>query len=248
MSKRERVLPSWKELKDDMKEMSFKEKVEHLWGYYALYALALLFVVGMITAFVVTTTINKNKEILLSGIIVNVSMDVKGYNYLSEDYFAHLGGQKGKQTVELTGTDFSSVLDPTSAEDNYTAATKLTNLASARMLDYAILDAFALDHYLQWEKDLFLDLRKVFSEEKLAELKEKDMVWYILWDANSQEYQDVDEIDPDDPRLIPIALKLDKTKFGQDNMHGQKAFFVVLALNKGTEASVALWEHIENWP
>ena len=248
MSKRERVLPSWKELREDLKGMTFKEKVAHLWEYYAVYTLSLVFIVGMVLAIVISTTINKNKELVISGIIVNVKMDVPGYTYLGEGYFNSLGLDKHKQKVELASIDFSDLADPTVAEDNYMAATKLTNLAGARMLDYAIVDGFALDHYLKWEKDLFLDLRKVFSEEQLAELKERDMIWYILRDASEEEYQNADNIDPNDPRLVPIALKVHETQFGKDNIHNdQEAFFVVVALNKGVEASVAMWDYIENW-
>ena len=42
MSRRERVLPSIQELKEDMKDISFREKVDHLWSYYGVYAVALL--------------------------------------------------------------------------------------------------------------------------------------------------------------------------------------------------------------
>lgn len=245
MSNRKRVLPSFKELKEDMKEMTFRQKVDHLWTYYGLYFCAILFLVVFLGAFLISTSINKNKEIMVSGIICNVNVSVKGYNYLSEDYAAYLGCNDN-QVVELEGSDFSSLMDPTSAEDNYNAATKLTNLASAHMLDYAILDDFALRHYMGWDKTLFLDLRDCFTEEEMAEFKEKDMIWYVLYTDNEVEFAS-DDISSDDPRLVPVALKLDKTKFGQDTMQNQKAFFVIVGMNKGVDAAVAMWEYIEAW-
>ena len=246
MSRRERVLPSIKELKADMKDMTFREKVDHLWSYYGIYAVALLALVVLVSSLLITVLQNKQKEILVGGIFVNVSMSQKGYNYLSQDYFAYLGGDEDTQVVEISTTDFSSLEDPTSSEDNYNASMLLVNLAAADRLDYAIVDSFALKHYLGWEEGLFLDLRECFSEEQMAEFKEKDMLWYVLRTEDEQEFEQ-GEFSADDPRLIPVALKINKTKFGQELMGSKEAFFVIIALNKGTEASVAVWEYIENW-
>lgn len=246
MSRRERVLPSIKELKADMAGMTFREKVDHLWSYYGFYAVAVLGLVVLVSGLLITMVQNKQKEILVGGIFVNVSMSQKGYNYLSEDYFAYLGGEEGKQIVEISTTDFSSLEDPTSSEDNYNASTLLVNLAAANRLDYAIVDAFALKHYLGWEQGLFMDLRECFSEEQIAEFQEKDMLWYVLRTEDEQEFEQGD-FSADDPRLVPVALKMDKTKFGQEMMGSKEAFFVIVALNKGPEASVAVWEYIENW-
>jgi len=246
MSRRERVLPSIQELKEDMKDMSFREKVDHLWSYYGVYAIAVLALVALVGGFLISMIQNKQKEILVSGIFINVSMSQKGYNYLSEDYFAYLGGEKETQMVEISTTDFSSLEDPTSSEDNYTASMLLVNLAAAKRLDYAIVDSFALKHYLGWEEGLFLDLRECFSPEQMAEFKEKDMLWYVLRTEDEQEFLE-GEFSADDPRLVPVALKMEKTKFGREMMGEKEAFFVIIALNKGPEASVAVWEYIENW-
>ena len=247
MSKRERVLPTLKELKEDMKEMTFGEKVDHLWSYYGLYVIVIGVFAVLVVSFVVSMIQNRQKEILVGGIFVNVTMSQKGYNYLSEEYFAYLGGEEGKQIVEISTTDFSSLEDPTNSEDNYNASMLLVNLAAAGRLDYAIVDKFALGHYLGWEEGLFLDLRTVFSSAQMADFKAKDMLWYALRTDDDLEFENVDDIDPDDPRLVPVALKMEGTKFGQEMLGAKEAFFVVIALNKGVEASVAVWEYIENW-
>lgn len=247
MSKRERVLPTLKELREDMEEMTFPEKVDHLWSYYGIYVIAIGVFLVLVASFLVTMFQNRQKEILVGGIFVNISMSQKGYNYLSEDYFTLLGGEEGKQIVEISTTDFSSLEDPTNSEDNYTASMLLVNLAAANRLDYAILNGFALQHYAYWDEGLLLDLREVFSEEKMAEFKTKDMLWYAIYDVTDEEFENPDLIDPNDPRLVPVGIKMGKTKFGQEAMSGQEAYFAVVALNKGPEASVAVWEYIENW-
>lgn len=246
MSRRDRVIPTIKELKEDMKGMSFKEKADHLWSYYGMYAVVVLAVVVLIGGFLMTVVLNKQKEILVGGCLVNVSMSQKGYNYLSQDYLAYLGGDEDRQIVEISATDFSSLEDPTSAEDNYNASMLLVNLASANRLDYAIVDGFALKHYLGWEDGLFLDLRTCFSEEQMAYFKEHDMLWYVLRTEDEQEFEQ-GEFTADDPRMVPVALKMKKTAFGQKMMGDKEAYFVIVALNKGPEAAVAVWEYIENW-
>lgn len=245
MSKREKVLPTWKELKADLKEMTFKQKMDHLWTYYSSW-LWVLVLVGVIVAVIITGVVNKNKKLVVAGLLVNVSMEQRGYNYLSTGYEEKLGLDGKKNFVEVSATDFTSLADPTSSEDNYYASMQLMNLAAAERLDYAIMDHLALTQYLSWEEGLFLDLRDCFTEEEMAELAEKDMLFYA---AGVDEEGDIEsiEVSANDPRRVPVAIKMSKTQFGQDNLVGDEYYFVIIAKNATVTQVVAFWRYIMDW-
>lgn len=245
MSKRQKVIPTWKELKADLKEMTFKQKVDHLWTYYSPYLWGVL-LVGMVIAVIATSMVNGNKNLRMAGILVNVSMEQRGYNYLSTGYEEKLGIDGKKDFVEVNATDFTSLADPTSSEDNYYASMQLMNLAAAERLDYAIMDHLALTQYLSWEEGLFLDLRKCFPEEELAEYTAQDMLFYAAGVDDEDDIQSV-EVSADDPRRVPVAIKMSKTQFGQDNLIGEEYYFVIIAKNTTVTQVVDFWHHIMNW-
>lgn len=243
MSKRKKVIPTFKELKEDLKTMTFKEKVDHLWTYYSPY----LWGVGLAAVVIAATIsgiINKNREVLVSGFLINVSMEQQGYNYLSSDYFEKLGGKERKQSVDLSSTNFAGLEDPTNKEDYYYETMELPTMIAASLVDYVILDDFAMRHYLGWEEGIFLDLRECLSQEEMAFLQENDMLAYSLAVGENESLET--DISEDDPRRYPVAIKLQNTDFGKDNMGGRVAYFVI-PVNADVPAAAAIWEHIKEW-
>ena len=95
MKNRAKIMPSFKELKEDMKDMTFGEKVDHLWTYYKIYLFLALVAIFMIVM-VVNIAINASKKIVVSGMLANVEMTQEGYDYLTIDYFYVLGCKEGK--------------------------------------------------------------------------------------------------------------------------------------------------------
>lgn len=243
MSKRQKVLPSFKELKEDLKPMSFKEKVDHLWTYYKSYVIGVLIVV-MIIAMTVTAFINASKKIRVSGMLANVYMTQEGFDYLTKDYFKVLGCKKDKEIVELQSTNFISLADPTSGEDNNYAAQKLILQVSSGDMDYAIVDGLALDFYKT--QQVFSDLREVFPEETMKELAEKDMLWYVMVVPDDVDLDNL-EIDPETAERIPIGIKLKDLPFNRDAMHNGDYYFCATSHNPDKEVIVAVWEYILDW-
>ena len=92
MSKRKHVMPSFKELMEDLKPMTFREKVDHLWTYYKEYlflaVLAVILATGLITA-----AINANRETLVLGIVANSPMSQEGKEYLEKGYAEKIGAK-----------------------------------------------------------------------------------------------------------------------------------------------------------
>lgn len=243
MSKRKKVLPTFAELKADLKPMTFKEKVDHLWTYYKGVVLGALVVALMITM-VVTAYINGQKKIRVSGMLANVSMTQEGYNYLTKDYHKKLGLEEGKEVVELHSADFSSLADPTSGEDNQYAAQKLILQVASGDMDYAIVDKLAIDFYVH--QDVFSDLRDVFPEEMMAEFAEKDMLFYMLSVPDDTDLDNL-EIDPETADRIPIAIKMKGLPYTEEAMHGGEYYFCATSHEPDAKVIIAVWEYILDW-
>ena len=242
MSTRKKVIPTFKELREDLKTMTFREKVDHLWTYYKEW-LIVVFLVAVALGSAITGYINNSKEVLVSGMLANVSISAEGKDYLENGYFQKVGGTSG-QVVELFTTNFQSMADPTSSEDNYMAAQGMIGRVSAGLLDYALLDDLALEFYIT--QSMFLDLTEFFTPEELAELAEKDMLIYALEGDMDGEGKYIEGSANIEDRF-PVAVKLKDTAFAQDALYGKDIYFIVGGNQPDLEAVRTMWEHMMTW-
>lgn len=228
---RKKVTPTFQELKADLKTMTFPQKLDHLWTYYKYHLLIALVVVIFLSA-IVTGMVNASKDVLVSGMLVNVSMDQKGFYYLSEGY-AEVLEAKDDQVVELTSTNFEDLETSDDVELNYNAAQVLIARVSGALLDYAIIDQMSFEFYLT--QDVYLDLRQLFSQEELQQLADADMLAYAQIAETGERW--------------PVALKISSWPFIADNV-GTKGeiYFVVggntpdLDMVRGILAHMRAWE------
>lgn len=243
MSQRKRIVPTFKELKEDLKGMTFREKADHLWTYYKEVLLVVLIMV--LLGFATVSSIqNLSKNVVSTGVYANISMTPAGMRYMKEGFAEELGVDNVNDVVEVNYTNFSSLSDPTSSEDNYNATQLLVGLVAAGRMDYALLDDLALEFYITQE--VFLDLREFFTQEQLQELEEKNMLVYLQpgeldEDGNLIEGTLVEE------ERYPIAVKLKDTAFCQDAMYGKDVYFCVGGRNPNLENTMKLWNYMLNW-
>ena len=101
--------------------MTFREKCEHLWEYYKEW-LIVVFLVFMGISLVATIIANRSKDVLVSGMMVNIQMEQAGMNYLTTDYAAYLGATSKNQVAELDYTSFGDPMDPENGENSYYAS------------------------------------------------------------------------------------------------------------------------------
>lgn len=227
---RKKIIPSFKELREDLKPMTFPQKLDHLWTYYKYYLLVALVVLVFVAA-LVTGIVNANKEVLISGMMANISMKQAGFNYLSEGYEEVLGAT-GNQVVELTYTNFEDLETSDDVETNYNAAQVLTARVSGAMLDYAILEQMSFEFYLTQE--VYLDLREFFTEEELQRLAEADMLAYAR--------------DAETGNRWPVAVKITTWPFTRDNISTQgEIYFIISGNSPDMEAIRGILEHIRAW-
>ena len=242
MSNRKRVTPTWKELKEDLETMTFWEKVDHLWTYYKIYVFIIL-IAGLLGVGMITAAVNISKETVVLGLMVNVSMSPEGKDYLESGYADKVGAKKNQQVL-LHSTNNEDWGNPLSHTDTSEATSLLIARVSAGQLDYALLDHFAMDHYV--EQEVFLDLRECFSEEELAELAEKDLLVYGTTGETDEEDNLILE-SADMENRVPYGVKLNDTAFCRDALYGEEIIFTVSGNNPDLDQVRGIWEHIHDW-
>ena len=187
-------------------------------------------VVGVIflTATVITGIISMNQELRLSGAIVNVDVTPDGYVMLQDGYFQRIGGQEGKETVELHNMQFDdpyTTTDQTYALDVYDS---IMSMVAAQVLDYIMFDELALSFFL--DPELLLDLRQIFTEEELAQMGSA-VIWLEMADTGER---------------IPMAIHIGDTEFFRTQMESGKDIYLSFAITTPRkEACLDFWYYIK---
>ena len=221
-------------LREDMAPMTFREKVDHIWYYYKTYILVfavLAFAIGAIIGSVLS-----KKESITAGMMVNLTMSAEGYNYLTDEYFARIDGQR-KQEVRLDSTNFSNLESPSvDVEVSYNAAQTLVARVSGGILDYVLLDEGALGFYV-WQ-DVFMDLSEFFTEEELAQLESEGRLRYGQIEETGERW--VAAVDISD---LPFV----KENIGTVNVKDGKVFFALSGRPPHPENCRDIWNYIHEW-
>lgn len=222
----------WKGLKtffSELKPMTWKQRIDHIWTYYKEH----MFFAGIILMVIIAmigSAVNAGKEVLINGIMVNISITQEGYNYLEGDYFEDLNGNKRTQAVRLNYANFSSLEDATYAEENYSAAMKLVGLVSGGHLDYIILDQFGMEFYIAQE--VYLDLREFFSQEELDALG--DRVIYAMEEGATER--------------VPYAVDISELAFVKDTISKEKkTYFALSGNNPKLDMCRDVWDRLHAW-
>lgn len=227
--KKTKMSERWNKLMSDLKPMTWKQRIDHLWTYYKewvwIAAVVIIVMIGIISSF-----IQAGKDVVVTGMLVNISITQEGHNYLQEDYFAHVGADEKNDIVRLEYTNFESLADPTNNENNYYSAMALIAEVSATTLDYIIQDELALEFYIY--QDVYMDLEEFFTPEEIEALAGK-----LIY---------AEEEDSDDPWLM--AIDITDLPFVQDNITSDgKVYFSLSGSTTRPEACRDIWEYINNW-
>lgn len=229
--KQSKFYRGWVKFCSDLKPMSWKQRLEYLWMYYKEYAfLAGLALVAV--ALVVTMAISRSKETLVSGMMVNINMDPVGMHYMTEGYQNELAPGDKKHVVELDYTNVGDMLDPEFGETSYYSSQILLARVSGQMLDYMILDKFAMEYYIAQE--VYLDLSKFFTPEELAELESQGRVIYAMQEGDTVRW--------------PIAIVITDIPFVKDNVKNEGDIYFALSGNiRDLDACRDAWERLNAW-
>ncbi len=222
----------WAKLRADLKPMTFRQKVDHLWTYYKVFIFVLLFLCSPL--FLLGTFLNRqSQEVLVSGMMVNLSVDPEVMTYLTTDYAKDLGATSEKQIAELDYANFGDLFDSQNAEGNYNQMIMLVSRVSAGTLDYMLLDQTAMEYYIVQE--VYLDLREFFTPQELEALNAEGKVIYARQEGQEEKWA--------------IAVDISDTAFVKDNVNSEGPVYFALSGNyQRPEICRNAWERIQNWP
>lgn len=219
-----------KKLLDDIRPMTFSEKVDHIWTYYKEYigviALVLFVTIGLVSSMIT----NILMETVISGAMVNVTCSQEAYDYISTDYEKHLG-LTGHKNVRLEYTYFED-MEANTKEEDYYAAMGIVAEVAAKKLDYLIMDKMSMAYYAGQE--VYMDLSKIFTEDELAKFAEQELLIYCMEEEEQIPW--------------PAAVKINDLPYMKDNLTMQGDVYLAFAgSSEKTEELRAFWEYINAW-
>ena len=218
-----------KSLKSDMANMTYQEKLSHIWTYYR-WMLIVVVVLIMVASMLLASLQNLSKKTLMAGVTVNVFLSDEGKAYISEDYKASLGSTSEKEAVYLSHSDIEAAGSETNFGDNYYAVMSLLALCSNEEVDYMILNQAGFETVLV--QGAYLDLSKAYTPEELEAFGDK-----VVYAQNKNE-----------ETPSPLAIDITDSAFIQENADNKgKVYFVFVANSPRTEACREFYDYLMAW-
>lgn len=218
-----------KRLKQDLKPMTFRQKVDHIWTYYKSMVIVLVLIV-MGFSLVVTAATNKSTKILISGVSVNVELSEDAKTYLREGYYEKIGTGSSMEKVNFYDVLLENLATTNDYEANYYTLMSLIALGSAKELDYLLVDETALKMFIQ--EEMLLDLTDIYTQEKLDGMG-KLVIYARNGDTNVS---------------TPIAFDVTQTEFIKKNTNTSGPIYLAFMISTDREETCAdLYEYILAW-
>lgn len=227
MAAREKI-SGFEKFKQTMATLSWPEKIDYLWTYYK-WVLAVAVLVITVICIIVSCIYHIQLDTLFGGTCVNVNLTDEGEAYLSEDWFALLGGKEGKEEVNLFSTILEDPNSTTNTETNAAAAMSVIVLIGTQDLDYIIMDQIGADYFV--DRGIFPSLEQVLSEELLAQVED----WLIYY---------TDE----EGNTYPAAIDISETGFVKNcTVHNGPVYIGFPGNTDRLELSGDFLEYILDW-
>ncbi len=185
-----------KPIKEILASMTFKEKVSYLWEYYKWIPIVTVLVIGSLIS-MIPGFIENSKEVLIGGMTINVILDEKTEQVLTDELFAFIGGtDPSRQKVTLGSSILLETDESGDASSAYAVAMQLAAEVSVSELDYILTDP--VGKALLENQGLVTTLDAVFSAEYLETIQER--IVYI------KNYEGAE---------VPFAIDLTDTAFAK---------------------------------
>lgn len=224
------IYTDFAKLKKDMKDMTFPEKVDHIFTYYKevfwVGGVALLFIIAVISSAINGTTTN----IKFQGIISNMTITDEGYQYITKDFKTYMGFAKGEK-VGLSEHEYKPGLTQGEVETAYALLMGVVAQVEAKNLDYMFLTEVSLEQFVP--QDFYMDLRKVFTEAELT-----------AFGADLRYGQRKGE-----GEMFPLTLRVTDMPFVKANLNSKKedVWLVFIGNTADVELCRTFWEYLNAW-
>lgn len=193
------------QLKVDLKTMTFKEKVEHIWTNFKEWILIFAGVFALLVGYIVTLL--TNQQPILSGYLLNIELSEAGHSYITEDYFSSIGGTK-KQTIELQSGAYVENAKGQMVETNYVVMNQLASIISAESMDFLLSNKYGMELAISME--VYMDLSDFLTEEELVQWKDK----LIYAQAEGTDY------------AFPVAIDISETAFAKEHIKTKAPVYI----------------------
>lgn len=217
----------YEKLKAELKDMTPREKLNHLWEYYKWVGAVFLGLVFVICV-VIASIQSLNTVTRISGVMINVDVSPDGYVLLQDGFFEHIGAQEGKEIVELRNMQFQNPY--TTVDQTYALDVQETVIAliSAGSLDYLLYDELALPFFM--DPETVLDLRELYTQQELEDLGSAVIRLQM----------------PETGELIPLAIDISDTVFFQTYMETDKPIYLSFSIiTQRKEACLQMWQFLK---
>lgn len=224
-----RIIAEAKKLTTDLGQMTFRQKVDHLWSYYKG-ALVGFLVMCMTVSIIITCVRNIYTQTLIAGITVNVNLSECGMQFLSEDYMGIYGANNDEAEALINTTQLKNVADTQSMNENYYSLMGILSLCASNDLDYLIVDDEALRTLMP--QGIFMDLTEFFTETEMTQYSGMLINMEIK----------------DEGVITPVAINISDLPF-VDMFVQQEGdiYFTVVCNTKRIDACRELWLHLINY-
>ena len=199
---------AWK-VKDALRDMTWKERIDYIWSYFHVHILSAVAVLALVIAFL-SVVLAPKKQVVYSGMTVNVTLTAAGEKYLTDQLFAAFGGtDENKQEIQFQQSTMGKTEygDTTGAE-----IMTLVGEMAAQAIDYLIMDELSMTYLSQggWFGNI---------EEELSE-SQKEAFADALY-----------KVQMEDGQIIAVAVEITDTDFIRDCAPKAKKVYLVLPGN-----------------
>ena len=213
-------------LKKDMADMTYGQKLKHIWTYYKWVLVVVLILIMLVSVLLAAIT-NKRSILMLGGVTVNVQLSEEGKAYIGDEYLQTITTGNTREKVVVSHTDIEDVSQSMLYENNHYAVMSLLALCSNQEVDFLILDQVGFETMLA--QGAYLGLNQIYTAEELEEMK--DVLVYA---------QNKDETVPS-----AIALDITDTKFVQENTEEDgNVYFVYITNSLRKDTARDFYEYI----
>ncbi len=233
-----KILDSFKQLRDTIAPMPFKEKIDHILTSYTDVVVIGAFIF-ILLAMTVSSLIFAEPGYSLSGAVMNVTISEEGKSYIADQFPTGLDdGSKHASLnqydfiyVDLApgATDFDTVEDLNNATATYQVFDTLLMLVSAQQLDCVFTnhESLAVITYQQFS----LDLSTFFTQDEMEIYGDK-----LIYA----------EVEKDKPK-VPVAVDISGTEFAKTFITEKTSCISLVANSKKLDNCRSLIQYIFNW-
>ena len=223
----------WQKTKEDLAQMTWRQRIDHIWTYYKV-----TIVISLVFVFIVGSMIYGRltaKDILLGGIHANVELTDTGHSHIVTDFFQLREGNASREEVSILDVTLGPIKDEKYFEMNYYNLQTVHTRIGSEQADYILADKVAMENFLS--QSIYLDLREFFTTEELEQMENENRLIYLMT---------VDEDDnPTVDEKYPVAVDVSGLPFFEEYAKKKgEIYFSVVSNSHNKEAVRAFWDYL----